>query len=156
MAASICRQPGYRSSVADDDATSVTCNATHVGLILRNLIGNADKYSPPDQPIEVLLEECDEEFVISVRDHGPGVPPAERDLVFQPFYRSKRTADVNGMGIGLAVCQKLINLDGGRIWLRDREGGGCEVSFSLPSVLASDLAEDDLALHGSLANPTPA
>jgi len=129
----------------------VTCNATHVGLILRNLIGNADKYSPANQPIEVLLEESDEEFVISVRDHGPGVPPAERELVFQPFYRSKRTADVNGMGIGLAVCQKLINLDGGRIWLHDREGGGCEVSFSLPSVPAPDLVEDDLAVHATLA-----
>jgi two-component system sensor histidine kinase/response regulator len=125
-------------------ATAATvCNPTHVGLVLRNLIGNADKYSPPAEAIDVFLTRQGEEFVISVCDRGRGIPSGEQELVFQPFYRSRTTADVNGMGIGLAVCRKLVALNQGRIWLSDRPGGGSEFSFSLPAALTVMNVESD-------------
>jgi len=114
-------------------ATGTVCNPTHVGLVLRNLIGNADKYSPAAEAIDVFLTRQGDEFVISVCDRGRGIPAREQELVFQPFYRSRTTADVNGMGIGLAVCRKLVGLNQVRIWLSDRSGGGSEFSFSLPA-----------------------
>jgi len=124
----------------------VVCNPTHIALILKNLIGNADKYSPPGQQIDIRLRECGPDLVISVLDRGPGVAPSETESVFQPFYRSKATSDVNGMGIGLAVCQKLVRLNGGEIWLMNRDGGGCEFSFSLPGALAPAASETDLTV----------
>lgn len=136
--------------------TGTVCNPTHVGLVLRNLIGNADKYSPASEAIDVFLTRQGEEFVISVCDRGRGIPAREQDLVFQPFYRSRTTADVNGMGIGLAVCRKLVGLNQGRIWLSDRPGGGCEFSFSLPaepSVMILDSETPELVGQSALSTP---
>jgi len=133
------------TTLPEDRAPPTICTATHIALVLKNLIGNADKYSPPGEPIEVSLEYTDREFVISVRDHGPGVPLAERELVFEPFYRSRATSDVNGMGIGLAVCKKLLGLNGGEVWIEDTPEGGM-FCFSIP-VVAPQIAEDDPSLE---------
>jgi signal transduction histidine kinase len=107
----------------------------YIDHVVRNLLSNADKYSPPGTPIEVevLLKPC--ELEIHVLDRGPGVPPEEAERIFDRFFRSDRTSGlVGGAGIGLAVCKRLVGLMGGRIWAGPREGGGLDIAFSLPTI----------------------
>jgi signal transduction histidine kinase/PAS domain-containing protein len=106
---------------------------TYVEQVLRNLLENADKYSPPDQALAVTLRAEGEGFTLRVLDRGPGISPDEINLVFESFYRASRTAgDAAGKGLGLTVCKRLIETQGGRIWARNRPGGGLEVGFWLP------------------------
>ena len=66
-------------------------------------------------------------------DRGRGFSAEEAELIFTPFYRSPRTADVaGGVGVGLAVCKRLIEAQGGKIWARPRRDGGADIGFSLP------------------------
>jgi signal transduction histidine kinase len=106
---------------------------TFAEVILANLIGNADKYSSPGDPIDVTLVDSGNEVEFHVSDRGPGVEPAELGLLFDSFYRSKRTAELPGKGLGLSICKRLVEAQGGRIWAELRRGGGLEVTFTLPS-----------------------
>jgi PAS domain S-box-containing protein len=132
-------RPGRRILVnCEPDVLPAMAETTYLEQVLRNLLSNADKYSPPGLPIEVRIESADEEVIVSVLDRGPGIDPAEAELVFTRFYRAEKTArNVRGMGLGLTVCKKLVEAQGGRIWARPRDGGGTEVSFALPAFTAS-------------------
>ena len=102
-------------------------------LVFGNLLANAEKYSPPPEPIEVRVQGDARIVVVSVRDRGPGVAPEEAERIFDAFYRSESASGVKGMGIGLAVSKRLLEAYGGRVWLAPREGGGSDFSFSLSS-----------------------
>jgi PAS domain S-box-containing protein len=103
-------------------------------LVVRNLIDNAQKYGGDGDPVEVTVDATGSEIVVSVLDRGPGIQEDEElDMIFERFYRSAKTARrVSGAGMGLAVCRRLVEAQGGRIWAERREGGGLAVSFSLP------------------------
>jgi K+-sensing histidine kinase KdpD len=132
-------RPGRKIDVAfDPDLLPVMADTTYLEQVLRNLLSNADKYSPTGLPIEVELRNDGEEIVIAVLDRGSGIDPEEADLIFNRFYRAQKTArGVRGMGLGLTVCKKLVEAQGGRIWARPREGGGTELAFALPAFTAS-------------------
>ena len=103
--------------------------------IVQNLLGNAEKYSPADKPIDLRAVRTGKEVTISIMDRGQGVMPQEAEIIFQPFYRSDRTSGkVSGAGIGLAVCKLLVEAQAGRIWTEPRRGGGSVFSFTLPAV----------------------
>lgn len=105
----------------------------YVEHVVRNLIGNAEKYSPPGSPIDVLLSASGLGLEVRVLDRGFGIPDDEAERIFERFYRSERTSGLaGGAGMGLAVCKRLIEAMSGEIWARSREGGGLEVGFSLP------------------------
>jgi PAS domain S-box-containing protein len=121
----------------------VTASPFHVEHVFRNLLSNAEKYSADGAPIEVRIVRTDREVRVSVLDRGAGIPDDEREAVFTPFYRSPRTAgQAAGIGIGLAVCKRLIESEGGRIWTAAREGGGSEFGFAFPAQ-AGDAATDE-------------
>jgi K+-sensing histidine kinase KdpD len=104
-----------------------------VEQVLRNILGNADKYSPPHDPIEVSVKSVDSTVCVSVRDHGPGVPQEDLDHLFERFYRTDSAVKAaGGMGLGLAVSKRLIEAQGGGIWVDRPSDGGLAVSFSLP------------------------
>jgi PAS domain S-box-containing protein len=104
----------------------------YVEQVMRNLIGNAEKYSAAAQPIEVTLDTAGDDAVVAVKDRGCGVDPEEADAIFAPFYRSERTANTPGTGIGLAVSRRLAEAQQGRLWATPREGGGSVFTFTLP------------------------
>jgi PAS domain S-box-containing protein len=112
----------------------------YIEQVLRNLIGNALKYSPRDRPIEVECREDGGAVTVAVLDRGVGLTEEELGQLFTPFYRSPRVrAQAQGVGIGLAVCKRLLDALGGTLEARPREGGGSEFRFSLPAA-----AEDEL------------
>jgi two-component system sensor histidine kinase/response regulator len=110
-------------------------------LALGNLLANAQKYSPPDQPIEIAVQADERRVIVSVRDRGPGVPAEDAERIFDPFYRSESSGSIKGVGIGLAVCKRLLEAYGGQVWLSAHEGGGSDFSFSLPLAHEPQVAE---------------
>jgi PAS domain S-box-containing protein len=111
----------------------VEADRTYIELLLENFLSNANKYSPPEEAIEVVVSVVGREVQVAVRDRGIGLNEADAERLFAPFYRTdaaKRKA--NGIGVGLAVCKRVIDSHGGRIWARPRDGGGSEFGFALP------------------------
>jgi signal transduction histidine kinase len=102
------------------------------------------KYSPPNETVEVFVEERAKDAIVRVLDRGLGVDPREFEAIFQPFYRSERTADsAEGIGIGLSVCRRLVEAMGGEIWVSARPGGGSEFAFSLPRLVEDEVRTAD-------------
>ena len=116
----------------------VSGEATYVEQILRNLLGNAAKYSPAGTTVLVTAEQVGAEVIIAVLDDGPGIPPKSVEHVFDLFFRDPGSArSVSGSGIGLFVCRNLTEAMGGRMAVEPRPEGGSRFSFSL-AVLDSD------------------
>lgn len=103
--------------------------------VLVNLMENAAKYSPANQPIELVARRDDEELVIEVRDRGPGVADEDLGRIFIPFFRSKAVLpDVGGAGLGLPMAKMLAEAQGGQLLYTPREGGGSTFTFTLPAL----------------------
>jgi two-component system sensor histidine kinase KdpD len=100
--------------------------------VLINLIDNAIKYTPPGTPIEVSAQESGGAVMVEVADRGPGLPPGEERLIFEKFHRTDPAPSVRGAGLGLAICEGIIQAHGGRIWAENRPGGGVALRFALP------------------------
>jgi signal transduction histidine kinase len=100
--------------------------------VLGNVVSNAIRYGPLETPITLSCECESEELRFRVVDRGPGVPAAERERIFDRFYRGEATRDiVSGSGLGLAIARRLIELHGGRIWVEDADPGSAFV-IALP------------------------
>jgi len=100
--------------------------------VLINLIDNAIKYTPAGTPIEVSADDTGAAVVVEVADRGPGLRPGEERLIFEKFHRTDPAPSVRGAGLGLAICQGIIQAHGGRIWAENRAGGGVALRFALP------------------------
>lgn len=102
-------------------------------MVMANLLSNAQKYSPDDEPIDVIVAATGEFVSVSVLDRGAGLAAADCEHIFEPFFRAAATAEAaGGMGLGLALCKRLVELQGGTISCEARDGGGSVFSFSLP------------------------
>ncbi|HWI62787.1 MAG TPA: ATP-binding protein [Symbiobacteriaceae bacterium] len=100
--------------------------------VIENLLSNAAKYSPVATPIEIAVSPSAAEVRLAVSDHGGGIPEADRERVFEKFYRVERPGGPIGTGLGLAICKGIVEAHGGRIWAEARAGGGTVVLFTLP------------------------
>ncbi len=108
-------------------------NAAMLRELVANLIDNAIRYSPAESAVTVALAAFGGEAVVSVSDQGPGIPEAERDKVFGRFYRILGQGDSEGSGLGLAIVREICLAHGGRVVLKDGEGGrGLCVEVELP------------------------
>lgn len=124
------------SSYAD-----VCADPERLSQCLTNLVENALKYSPSSQPIELSLSSDADQVVLHVRDHGAGVPAAEREQIFGRFVRGSGSADTSGHGIGLAVVKTLMDRMGGSASVADAPGGGADFQLRLPAVLSTPVEE---------------
>ncbi len=119
-----------------DDLPPVELDYLQMDQVLTNLIENAVRYTPPESPIEVSAQIDGEQMVISVADRGPGIPQADKERIFDKFYRvlgtQRNAATIPGSGLGLAVSKGLVEAHGGHIWVEDRPGGGSIFRFTLP------------------------
>lgn len=106
----------------------------HALRILVNLVENAHKYSPPGAPIELAIRRAGDALEMTVSDRGPGVPEAERERIFQPFYRREGIPpDVGGTGLGLAIARRLAEAQHGTLTQAARPGGGSVFTLTLPA-----------------------
>jgi CheY-like chemotaxis protein len=101
--------------------------------ITGNLVENALKYAP-DGPITVRTERSEAGVTVSVSDKGPGIPPDDRQRVFEPFVQLDQSS-TRRTGLGLHLCRQLADLLGGRLDLDEAPGGGCRFTLRLPDAL---------------------
>jgi two-component system, OmpR family, sensor histidine kinase KdpD len=86
--------------------------------------------------------------VFSVADRGTGVPPSERERIFEPFYRRSGSPDVGGTGLGLSIARGIVEAQGGRLDLDERPGGGSVFSLRVPAIATADLQRSTELLAG--------
>jgi len=109
----------------------------HVELLLRaieNVVRNAVKYTAPGTEVEVDIARIPNQptIAIVVSDHGPGVPAAHLDAIFEPFYRAENGRAAHGFGLGLAIARRAVEANGGKIIAQNRPEGGLRVRIELP------------------------
>ncbi|TMC45220.1 MAG: hybrid sensor histidine kinase/response regulator [Chloroflexi bacterium] len=110
----------------------VSGDSGRVAQILDNLISNAIKYSALGAPIDIALTTKGDEAQVRVEDHGLGVPSDERDRLFAPYFRTQRTRDIPGSGLGLHISRRLAEQHRGRLWLESSGDVGSTFVLALP------------------------
>jgi len=132
----------------------VLADRSNLCRVLQNLIGNAVKFTRGEDP-EVSIEATRDGamWAFSVRDNGIGMDPANSQRIFEPFRRLHGEESYPGSGIGLAVCERIVEQHGGRIWVQSVLGEGSEFCFTLP---AAELADDDAATVPAPESPVAA
>jgi PAS domain S-box-containing protein len=110
--------------------------------VLGNLIDNAVKYSPTNEPITIWARRDDQHLIVTVQDRGRGISSEDLPLIFRKFTRMAPKRGIPGSGLGLAVCKGIVEAHGGRIWAEsDGEGRGAAFSFSLPVATQDTIAD---------------
>lgn len=128
------------ATVVSDGLPVVVINREHAATLLENLIANAIEHSP--KPVTVRISstrEADGGWCIRVRDDGPGIAAEQQEKIFKPFFRLERS-EVHA-GLGLTVCRKIVELQGGTIACAESSERGTEIRFSLPSPLPATQGE---------------
>jgi PAS domain S-box-containing protein len=120
--------------VTREPLPTVTVDATQLGQVFQNLIGNALKFRNPGEPprVHVSARRGMHEWVFSVADNGIGIAPEFAERIFVLFQRLHSRAEYPGTGIGLAICKKIVERHGGRIWPDSAPGQGTTFHFSIP------------------------
>jgi PAS domain S-box-containing protein len=126
-----------------DRSTIVFADPFRVEQVVLNLLSNAHKYTPAALPIRVSTMTCEGSVTIAVRDHGEGIAPEHREMIFDRFYRVQdgSASGQPGTGLGLYIAQTLVEAMSGRIWVDSELGAGTTFSFSLKTVDVDHLAE---------------
>jgi PAS domain S-box-containing protein len=126
-----------------EDPVRVQCDRDRAEQCLANLLGNADKYTPPGSPITIRAVVTGTDVHIHVRDHGPGIPASDHDRVFERFYRREDpfTMRTGGAGLGLHIARELAVAMGGGLTLQTPTGGqGAEFVLHLATAEAPQVS----------------
>ena len=115
----------------DQDIPEIPCDPQRLRQVFLNILDNAAKHGGAGKRIETEMCFEDNEVVVRIRDFGPGIPEDEIPLVKKKFY--KGSSSVRGTGIGLAVCDEIVEMHGGTLTLENAEGGGTLVTVRLPA-----------------------
>jgi light-regulated signal transduction histidine kinase (bacteriophytochrome) len=146
------------SEIIAEKNAEVRCNIlpilkvadTHMGMLFNNLVGNAIKYNTSMHPrVTVNCEITDEEYIFSVADNGIGIKAEYRKQIFEIFQRLHTSAEYAGTGVGLAMCSKIAENYGGRIWVESEPGQGSVFYFSLSKSIADPERNSDHYISGN-------
>lgn len=114
----------------DEEIPPIAADSERLKQVFSNVLDNAAKHGGAGKRIDVSAGREDNRIVIRVRDYGPGIPPEELPFVKQKFYKGSSKA--RGSGIGLAVCDEIVNLHNGEFTIANAEGGGAVVTIAIP------------------------
>ena len=124
-----------KAVVTHDPMPTVTADELQLGQVFQNLISNALKFHAEQPPrVHISAENKAKEWVFSVRDNGIGIEPQYFQRLFIIFQRLHRQEEYPGTGMGLAVCKKIVERHGGRIWMESEPGRGSTFYFTMPEL----------------------
>ena len=128
------RQGVVLVELVPDDMPPVRGDEERLDQLLMNLLHNAIKFSPDGGAVTITADEHPDGAILSVADHGLGIPRKDQGRVFERFYKVDRARQrgLGGTGLGLAIARHIAEAHGGRIWLESTEGEGSTFSFSVP------------------------
>ena len=126
-----------------DAGLSAWADRDRIVQVLNNLIGNAVKFTPPQGKVTVAAQRDTNEWVqVSIADTGPGIPLEEADKIFDEFYQIPQSIrpKIKGMGLGLSIAKKFVEMHGGKIWIQSKAGKGSTFFLTLPAGEMVDVA----------------
>ncbi len=116
-----------------DQQLEIEADPGRVEMVLTHMIDNAIRYSPQGGEVEIEVARRNAEAVVTVTDHGLGIPKEKQEQVFAPFFQMyPAIAGFGGMGLGLYISKQVVEAHGGKIWFESQEGKGSSFHFSLP------------------------
>jgi two-component system, sensor histidine kinase and response regulator len=123
------------ASVTHEPLPSLLADPTQLAQVFQNLLGNAIKYRKVSEPprIHIGVEKERGRWVFSVADNGVGFDPRNAERIFVPFKRLHTKHEYQGTGVGLAICKKIVEAHGGKIWAESEPGNGSTFRFAIPS-----------------------
>ena len=126
--------------------------------VAANLLGNTVRHTPTGCPVDVTLAAEDGEAVFTVADHGPGISPEDRAMVFQPFFRLEegRSRHTGGAGLGLAIVKSVVEAHGGSVAVAETDGGGATFVVRLPIAPVADEEPAEATEEGVIGEPAAA
>ncbi len=132
----ITSQRPIHLSLPDSESLPVHADIERLRQVVVNLLSNALKYSPANMPVSLRVREVGGKYLVSVEDHGPGLPLNEQRRLFQRFYRAPsvhvQSGSGVGLGLGLFISREIVLNHGGDIWVESEPGHGCVFTFSVP------------------------
>jgi signal transduction histidine kinase len=134
--------------IVHDCLPTVMANSSQLQQVFQNLIGNAIKFRGTRSPvIKISAEWRNAEWVFAVSDNGIGIAAEHVDTVFAIFQRLHTKTEYTGNGIGLAICKKVIERLGGRIWIESHPRGGTTFKFTLPGAMPEDAGTEHVFIY---------
>ncbi|TAK35861.1 MAG: GHKL domain-containing protein [Chloroflexota bacterium] len=136
-------------NLVPEDLSLVEGDQLQLSQVVSNLLVNAIKFTPAGGTITLSAKEDERQVVFSVADTGEGIPLEEQEKIFEPFYQVSRGSSRlhGGMGLGLAICRRILDRHGGRLFMQSEEGTGSVFHFTVPKHLtARNRADRELVL----------
>lgn len=126
------------ATITHDPLPVVKAHPVHLTQLIQNFLSNAIRHSETPVTVHIRTEDMDDHWQIAISDDGPGIPPDYLHDIFTPFKRlTHRRDDRSGLGLGLSINRKIVELEGGRIWCESEPGHGATFFFTLPKAPAA-------------------
>jgi signal transduction histidine kinase len=143
---------GCRLTLSGSSAAMIQANRELLRRALDNVVRNGLQYSAPGSEIDITRRDVGDETVICIRDHGPGVPNHLLRQIFEPFYRVARRPSTGGVGLGLSIVRRIVDLHNGTVAAENTDPG-LRVTISLPHAVAQEERTSRTVVHPAARGP---